>query len=120
MIDIPDSFLPKDAQGNLVCPKCQKTTAQCDCPSFDPTKPKADKFKPLVRLDKSGRKGKIVTLIQALPRDEAYLKDLSKTIKVKTGAGGTFYLDDKGGVIEVQGDHQEAVARMLQKEKFQR
>ena len=50
-----------------------------------------------------------IPLINALPRNEAYLKDLSKALKVKTGSGGTFYLTEDGGAIELQGDHKDTV-----------
>jgi translation initiation factor 1 len=107
MIDIPDSIYPKDSNGNALCPRCKKTVAQCDCPSIEPAKPKSPSIKPSIRLDKSGRRGKVVTLISALPRNEAYLKDLAKELKVKTGSGGTYYLSADGGTIELQGDHKE-------------
>lgn len=109
MIDIPDSIYSKDAQGNALCPRCQKIVAQCDCPSYEAPKPKAMPVKPRIRLDKSGRRGKIVTLIDHLPRQEAYLKDLAKKLKMKTGSGGTFYLTDDEGIIEIQGDHRDSV-----------
>jgi predicted translation initiation factor SUI1 len=105
MIDIPDSIYPKDSNGNALCPRCKKTVTQCDCPSFEPPKKKQQAIKPSIRLDKSGRHGKVVTLIGKLPRNEAYLKDLAKELKTKTGSGGTFYLTDEGGAIELQGDH---------------
>jgi len=115
MIDIPDFVYPKDPQGNLLCPRCKKTVAQCDCPSYEPAKPKAQTVKPGIRLDRSGRKGKVVTLITALPRNETYLKDLSKELKVKTGSGGTFYLSEDGGTIELQGDHKDVVMEFFRK-----
>jgi translation initiation factor 1 len=113
MIHIPDSIFPKDNDGNPVCPKCQKLLKACDCPSFDPTKPKMDLFKPVIRLDKSNRHGKKVTLITGLPTDEAYLKELSKTLKIKTGSGGTAYVSEGFGVIEIQGDHCKIVEKVL-------
>jgi len=109
MIDIPDFVYPKDPNGNALCPRCKKQVAQCDCPSFESAKPKSAPIKPSIRLDKSGRRGKVVTLIGALPRNEAYLKDLAKELKVKTGSGGTFYLTGDGGTVELQGDHKELV-----------
>jgi translation initiation factor 1 (eIF-1/SUI1) len=109
MIDIPDFVYPKDSSGNALCPRCKKLVTQCDCPSFEPAKPKSQSIKPSIRLDKSWRKGKVVTLIEALPHNEAYLKDLAKNLKVKTGSGGTFYLTEDGGAIELQGDHKEVV-----------
>jgi translation initiation factor 1 len=113
MIHIPDSIFPKDADGNSICPKCQKLLNVCDCPSFDPTRPKMDLFKPSVLLDKSNRHGKTVTLIKGLPPDEMYLKELSKTLKVKTGSGGTRYISEGSGVIEVQGDQRATVKKII-------
>ena len=86
MIDIPDFVYPKDSEGNELCPRCKKLVTQCDCPSFEPAKSKSQLIKPSIRLDRSGRKGKVVTLIEALPPSEAYLKDLAKVLKVKIGS----------------------------------
>ncbi len=118
MIDIPDSFLAKDENGVLLCPKCHKTLSACTCPSFDPTKPKVDLFTPLVRLEKKGRKGKTVTLIERLPTDEDFLKELAKMFKARIGGGGTYYVEADGGVIEVQGDHRSALTAMLADQGF--
>jgi len=117
MIDIPDFVYPKDPDGNPLCPRCKKVVAQCQCPSLEPIKQKTLPIKPKIRLDKSGRRGKVVTLIEALPRNEAYLKDLSKKLKVKTGSGGTFYVNDEGGSIELQGDHREMLVEFFRDKK---
>ncbi len=113
MIDIPDFVYPKDAQGNALCPRCQKIVKDCACPVKEAPKPKAPKIMPYVRLDKSGRRGKVVTVIERLPRDERYLKELSKKLKVKTGSGGTFYMVDDMGVVEIQGDHKKIIEQIL-------
>ncbi len=113
MIHIPDSIYPKDFNGHALCPRCRKLVAQCVCPSLEPAKPKQPKIKPTIRLDKSGRKGKVVTLIGALPRNEAYLKDLASQLKAKTGSGGTFYVTEDGGTIELQGDHKDVVVKFF-------
>lgn len=130
MIDIPDSFLDKDETGALVCPKCRKILAACPCPSFDPTSattrnaerdktsPKTSLFLPLVRFEKKGRKGKAVTLVERLPTDEAFLKELTRSFKSRIGAGGTYYVEADGGVIEVQGDHRNVLNQMLAEEGF--
>ncbi|MBF0570471.1 MAG: translation initiation factor [Candidatus Omnitrophica bacterium] len=115
MIDIPDFVYPKDSKGKALCPRCKKLVAQCDCPFFEGAKPKSQLIKPSIRLDKSGRRGKVVTLIGALPHSEEYLKNLAKELKVKTGTGGTFYLAEDGGVVELQGDHKEVVAQYFRK-----
>ena len=113
MIDIPDFVYPKDANGNALSPRCKKLVAQCDCPSFEKAKPKSQQVKPSIRLDKTGRRGKVVTLIGALPRNHVYLKDLAKQLKAKTGSGGTFYLTEEEGAVELQGDHQETVVEFF-------
>lgn len=113
MIDIPDFVYPKDASGHALCPRCRKLTAQCDCPSFEPVKTKSQIIKPSIRLDRAGRNGKIVTMIENLPHNEAYLKDLTKTLKVKTGCGGTYYLTENGGTLQLQGDHKEKLIDFL-------
>jgi len=112
MIDIPDNILPVNAQGQSVCPKCQKLEDQCTCPVCDPIQPKQWPFAPIVRLDKKGRKGKAVTMIEGLPAEEAYLKALAKRLKSQTGSGGTFYIQGPMGIVEIQGDHVEKVASL--------
>ena len=119
MIDIPDFVYPKDPNGNSLCPRCRKLVPQCDCPSLEPAKQKSRPTKPSVRLDRLGRKGKVVTQIGDLPHNEAYLKDLAKVLKVKTGSGGTFYLTDTAGTIQLQGDHKELVIEFF-REKDQK
>ena len=119
MIDIPDSIFPRDSGGALLCPKCRKTVETCDCPSFDPAKPKREQFVLSVRLDRKGRKGKSVTLVRGLPADEKLLHELSKTLKTRLGGGGTFYIDGEFGVVEVQGEHVRAVVDLLAEQGFQ-
>ena len=117
MIFIPDFVYPKDSEGNALCPKCKKLIKECTCPSpepIKPIKPKVGKINPKVSLDKSGRKGKVVTLIKDLPRTETYLKDLAKKLKVKTGSGGTFYISQGYGVVEIQGDHKKVIEHFFE------
>ncbi len=113
MIFIPDFVYPKDGDGNPLCPKCKKIIKECLCPTPEPPKIKTPKLNPKVTLDKSGRKGKIVTLIKGLPRTESYLKDLAKQLKMKTGSGGTFYLSEGLGVVEIQGDHKLTIEKFF-------
>ena len=109
MIHIPDFVYPKDSEGRELCPKCKKLIKACVCPAIEPVKIKPLKVKPKISLDKSGRRGKAVTLIEGLPRNESYLKELAKKLKMKTSSGGTFYLSEDSGVIEIQGDHQKSI-----------
>lgn len=113
MIDIPDSFFPKDSEGQSLCPKCHHRVALCDCPVIEPKTKKASKVLPKIRIEKSGRKGKVVTLIENLPANEAYLKDWAKKLKVQTGSGGTYYIEHGQGIIEIQGRHPESISRLF-------
>src|SRR6185503_1022521 len=113
MIHIPDSIFPKDTSGRAICPKCKKLSAECICPSLPSSKPEEKAPSPTVRLETSGRKGKVVTMIEGLPRQQARLKELAKRLKIKTGSGGTFYFGERGGTIEIQGDHVHTVRQLL-------
>jgi translation initiation factor 1 len=58
---------------------------------------------------KSGRKGRVVTLVTGLPGDEAALKTSLADLKRLCGSGGTL----RDGAVEVQGDHRERIAAHL-------
>ncbi|MGI9539589.1 MAG: translation initiation factor [Miltoncostaeaceae bacterium] len=60
-----------------------------------------------VELSRSGRRGKTVTVVHGLPPGE--LRPLSKELKRLCGAGGSA----KDGVVEIQGDHRDAVVAHL-------
>jgi translation initiation factor 1 len=57
--------------------------------------------------DKSGRRGKIVTVVRGLPA--ADLDAVASDLKRQCGAGGAI----KEGAVEIQGDHREKVAARL-------
>ncbi len=61
--------------------------------------------------DSSGRGGKAVTLVKKLVLSEDDLKALAKKLKQECGTGGTI----KDGIIEIQGEHREKIAAVLQK-----
>lgn len=67
------------------------------------------------RIEKQGRGGKIVTVMDNLPKQEIFLKELTKEIKSKCGVGGTYRLDGKEGMIEIQGDKIEQIKSLLSK-----
>ncbi|MEO2139732.1 MAG: hypothetical protein ABGX91_05770 [Thermoleophilia bacterium] len=65
----------------------------------------------IVRVSRTsaGRRGKTVTLVTGLPPGE--LGTIAKELKRLCGSGGAV----KDGVVEVQGDHRDAVAAHLGK-----
>jgi translation initiation factor 1 len=62
-----------------------------------------------LRIEKAGRKGKTVTVVESLPRNRAFLKELAGELKRACGSGG------KAGEthLEVQGDHREKLREFL-------
>ena len=119
MIDIPDSIFSSNQDGEAICPKCQRVLKECSCPSYDPSEPKKEQYVVQISLEKSGRRGKAVTLLSNLPADDGYLKKMTKQLKSQVGSGGTHYVKDGMGVIEIQGDRREALKSRLQKEGFE-
>lgn len=66
----------------------------------------------IVRLQRQtkGRGGGTVIIISGVPLQSALLKELAGELKKKCGCGGTV----KDGVIEIQGDHRDALLLDLQ------
>jgi len=60
-----------------------------------------------VAREKSGRKGKTVTVVRGLPASA--LAEAASDLKRQCGTGGTV----KDGVVELQGDHREKAAARL-------
>lgn len=69
----------------------------------------------IVRIDRSQRKGKEVTLIQKFIGSEEDLQKLGKRLKQLCGVGGSA----KDGEIILQGDLREKAVQMLKKEGYQ-
>jgi translation initiation factor 1 len=70
------------------------------------------------RIEKGGRGGKTVTVIDQLPKQELFLRDLCKELKAKCGTGGTFSLKGKEGLIEIQGDKRSEIKAIFEKKGF--
>jgi translation initiation factor 1 len=67
-----------------------------------------------VRRETSGRRGKTVTTVAGVPVDDAGLRELAGRLKKRCGVGGSA----KDGVIELQGDHREAVVEVLRADGY--
>ena len=65
------------------------------------------------RLEKGGRGGKTVTVLDQLPKNEEFLKALCKELKAKCGSGGTY--SREAGTVEIQGDKREMIKGILDK-----
>ena len=62
-----------------------------------------------VRRETSGRRGKTVTTVSNLPLSDVEIKALAGRLKKRCGVGGSA----KDGMIEIQGDHRDAVLEVL-------
>ena len=93
-----------------VCPGCGHPVDRCACSSrssesaFDASKPVR------VRRETKGRKGKGVTIVENVPLEGDDLKAFAKKLKQRCGSGGTL----KNAVIEIQGDHRDAISEFLE------
>jgi translation initiation factor 1 len=99
---------------NKKCPKCKELLSECTCPKESSVQSR--NFFAILRIEKQGRSGKTVTLIGGLPKLNIFLKDLTKKLKNACGSGGTYLMDGKEGVIEIQGDKREQIRALLEKE----
>jgi translation initiation factor 1 len=102
-----------DPSLNKKCAKCKEVVSECKCAPEAVVKPGG--FTALLRIEKQGRGGKTVSVVDGLPKVNVFLKDLTKQLKNACGSGGTFLMDGKEGVIEIQGDKREQIRAFLAK-----
>jgi translation initiation factor 1 len=62
-----------------------------------------------VRLERQGRGGKVVSVVEDLPGPPARIEDVARTLKTRCGAGGTV----AGRTVEIQGDHRDRIVAAL-------
>jgi translation initiation factor 1 len=65
-------------------------------------------------MEKKGRGGKTVTVVDGLPRNATFLKELCQELKRACGTGGAV----ADGTIELQGDLRDRVREYLVKKEF--
>jgi len=105
-----------------VCPRCGWPEANCRCAKTLRAESSAATQKPVretrivakLRLEKSGRSGKTVTVVYGLEQPLDRLKDLSQELKRACGTGGTATADG----VELQGDLRARVRELLEKKGF--
>jgi translation initiation factor 1 len=100
-----------------VCPRCGWPQRDCKCstaPAAEtvPARPGAIVAK--LRMEKKGRGGKAVTVVDGLPNNQAFLKDLVQDLKRACGTGGAA----GDGLVELQGDLRDRVRELLQAKGF--
>lgn len=92
-----------------MCPKCGWPETDCRC-ADSLEQPVPDQITARLRIEKSGRKGKTVTLVAGLPKNSQFLEDLASELKKSCGCGGTAQDDH----VEIQGDQRDRIREILQ------
>ncbi len=67
-----------------------------------------------INVERSGRRGKQVTVIKDIQHNPTVIENLAKKLKQQLGTGGTV----KGKSIEIQGNHLDKIKTILAKEGF--
>jgi translation initiation factor 1 len=101
-----------DPKQNQRCAICKELVVNCHCtPSAG--LPSFDSLAPVMQLERKGRAGKSVTVLKKLPPSKDLLELLTGKLKKKCGTGGTYKIEDHGGVIEIQGDKREEIRKAM-------
>jgi translation initiation factor 1 len=95
-----------------VCPTCGWPTRDCKCSSqFVRDEPLPARIVAKLRIERSGRAGKTVTVVYDLPRNQLFLKELVSELKRACGAGGAVVEN----TVEIQGDLRDRIRGVLAK-----
>src|SRR5256885_17229586 len=96
-----------------MCPDCGWPKDNCQCSKqFD--QPVPLKIVAKLRMEKKGSGGKTVTGVDGLPRNSAFLKELSRELKRVCGTGGAVL----NGAGELQADFPDRVRARLAKNGY--
>src|SRR4029078_10208414 len=77
-----------DPAQNQKCPKCKELLSECLC--VPEPEVKSYNFVAILRIEKVGRGGKTVTVVDQIPKNELFLRELTSELKKKCGTGGTY------------------------------
>ena len=95
------------SQGRI-CPTCGWPADNCQC-SRAREAPVPQRIVAKLRMEKKGRGGKTVTVVDGLPRNAEFLTELCTVLKKSCGTGGTV----ADGAVELQGDHRDRLRDLL-------
>jgi translation initiation factor 1 len=114
MADRPHGRIVYSTAAGRMCPDCGQPVAACRCGSRAATGKVPAKVVAKLRVEKKGRGGKTVTVVDGLPRNDAFLAALCQELKRGCGTGGTV----SDGVVELQGDQRDRLREMLRAKAF--
>ena len=98
-----------------ICPGCGWPARDCRCSASTPAEESIPaRLVAKLRIEKKGRGGKTVTVVDGLPRNSAFLRDLATELKRACGTGGSV----AEGTVELQGDLRDRAREFLVKKGF--
>jgi translation initiation factor 1 len=97
-----------------ICPGCGWPAGDCKCSQKAADESIPARIVAKLRMEKKGRAGKTVTVVDGLPQNAVFLKDLGQELKRACGTGGAVI----DGAVELQGDLRERVRECLLKKGF--
>ncbi|MCC7124970.1 MAG: stress response translation initiation inhibitor YciH [Acidobacteria bacterium] len=97
-----------------ICPRCGWPESNCQCSATREAAPVPARVTAKLRLEKKGRGGKTVTVVDGLPRNAEFLSALAAELKRACGTGGTAF--DTG--VELQGDQRDRVREALTRKGY--
>lgn len=101
------------ALGRL-CPTCGVPVDQCGGRHDSADEPVPARIVAKLRVERKGRGGKTITVIDGLPRNAEFVKDLCQELKRAAGCGGTV----GEGTVELQGDLRDRARELLARRGF--
>ena len=99
-------------EAGRICPACGWPSADCKCSSRNKSAAVPARLVAKLRIEKAGRGGKTVTVVDGLPQNDAFLKELLQELKRACGCGGAL----RDGGVELQGDLRDRVRAYLTKQ----
>ena len=95
-------------EAGRTCPRCGWPVARCRC-AATLEQPVPERIVARLRIEKAGRRGKTVTVVEGLPRNAAFVKALAAELKRACATGGKA-VEDR---VEIQGDHTTRLRELL-------
>jgi translation initiation factor 1 len=112
----PSERLVYSSHRGRVCPRCGWPASECRCASQQPAEnepvPARIVFK--LRVERTGRGGKTVTVIDGFPHNEPFAAALAQEMKRSCGTGGAL----RDGALELQGDLRDRARELLTRKGY--
>jgi translation initiation factor 1 len=108
------SRLVYSTSSGRICPTCGWPADNCQCSTKHTDAPLPGRIVAKLRVEKKGRGGKPVTVVDGLPNNTDFLKELCQDLKRQCGTGGAA----GEGSVELQGDLRERVRPLLVERGF--